>query len=194
MEENLIVEKKKIPFLPAAFFILVILATVWLAVTNYFYTKENARISEENSNLETAINNLKQNKKISVYELLQNYNKEFKKLEKNSDIVKYMEHLEDLWAKYQLTFKWFSINDSEIKTEIVFKKYWVKTNSETYEKVQKFISEYREDKESPLKLEFITSFEWMDEIKFPATFKIKNEVEKVKPTWENSENLSDKKQ
>lgn len=194
MEENLIVEKKKIPFLPAAFFILVILATVWLAVTNYFYSKENNRLTEENSNLETAINNLKQNKKISVYELLQNYNKEFKKLEKNSDIVKYMEHLEDLWAKYQLTFKWFSINDSEIKTEIVFKKYWVKTNSETYEKVQKFISEYREDKESPLKLEFITSFEWMDEIKFPATFKIKNEVEKVKPTWENSENLSDKKQ
>lgn len=194
MEENLIVEKKKIPLLPAAFFILVILATVWLAVTNYFYSKENNRLTEENSNLETAINNLKQDKKISVYELLQNYNKEFKKLEKNSDIVKYMEHLEDLWAKYQLTFKWFSINDSEIKTEIVFKKYWVRSSSETYEKVQKFISEYREDKESPLKLEFITSFEWMDEIKFPATFKIKNEVEKVKPTWENSENLSDKKQ
>jgi len=47
------------------------------------------------------------------------------------------------------------------------------TNRLAYSKVKNFIAKYREDKDSLFNLNFINSFEWMDDIKFKVKFTLK---------------------
>lgn len=177
MEENMLINNKKIkkiPVIPTVFLLIVILFSAVLYFYNYFLEKKNDSLNEEIQVLEKSIENIKKDKKVEVYELLQKYKWEIWKYEKNSDIVKYMNHLEGISKKYWIIFSGFSIANWEIKTEIVVRKLNLKGNSQAYERVVKFIKDYREDSESLLNLNFINSFDWMDEIKFLVNFKVKN--------------------
>lgn len=198
MDESLLTNKKnmKLPILPLIFFIFTIILTAWFYGYNFYLSSENNKISERNMNLERSINSLRENKEIQVYELLKQNNAEISKYERNSDIVKYMDHLSDIERKYKLSFSGFSIVDWEIKSEINIRKIDSRLESQSYEKVRDFIKNYREDKEALLELKFINSFDWMDNIKFNVNFGVKKMPEKKLEetnTEAKVENLTDNK-
>lgn len=200
MTENLLVgQKTKIPVLPTIFLVAVIVSTLWLFWYNYYIWKTNASMAEEQARLEWAINDLKTKKDIQIYELLSTYNNQLSKLERNSDLVKYMEHMDDIEKNYWVSFSGFSISDWEIKTTVTARRIWIRTESSTYKKVSDFIEKYRTDENALFELKFINSFEWMDEIKFNVSLKIKDVVKKVETPAENTtstwstENLTDNK-
>lgn len=198
MGENLLVNNKnwkKIPLIPVIFLAIVLFLTAWLYVFNTFVLEKKLdSLNVSIDDLERDIRKTREDWKIKVYELLESHKNDILKYERNSDIVKYMKHLEDISRKYWLTFSGFSISGWEIKSEITVRKLGLKWWSEAYEKVKDFIKNYREDSDSLLELKFINSFEWMDEIKFLVNFKTKNILKKEvsKEETKENDNLNDK--
>lgn len=178
MDENLLIEKnwKKVPIISTIFLVLVLIFTLLLFIVNKYLQSQNEKISESIGEIEKSLSTYKKDKNVQVYELLKNYDKEIKRLEKNSDIVTYLNHLWDISKKYSISFSWFSMSNGEIKTKVEARKNPIKNN--TYSKVWDFISWYREDKTALFELKFINSFEWMDTINFDVNFKIKNDLPK----------------
>lgn len=181
MEEKLLVDNKKmkLPLVPTIFLIFTIVLGLWLFGINYSISSSNEKLQEEINMTNTAIENFRKDKKIQVVELLENYKSDILKYEKNSDLVKYIEHMEEIEKKYKLSFSGFSFSEWEIKSEILVRKIDVKWEDDAYLKVSKFIKNYREDENSLFELKFINSFEWMNDIKFNVNFKIKNTVQKA---------------
>ena len=179
MDDNLVLENnsKKFPVLPSIFLILVIVLSIGLFSYNKYLQSGNEKISSEISQIETNIENLRKDPKIKVYELLEKYKTEIARLENNSNVIKFIDHLADIRSKYWVSFSGFALANWEIKTEAEARKLSSSVSSKdtSYEKVAKFIKEYREDKnkEALFDLDFVNSFEWMDTIKFGLNFKIK---------------------
>lgn len=187
MEENLtkVQSFKKLPVWPTVFLIFVFVVTVWLYAYNYYLTNENSNLSTEKDGLTTAISSKKEDKNIQVFDLLKKSSFSISKMELNNKVVTYIEHLADISKKYGLNFSGFSLNNGEIKTEVTARKIAIRWNAQTYEKISKFIKEYKEDEERLFDLDFINSFEWMDEMKFSVNFKIRQQKEKTveSSTW-----------
>lgn len=195
MDENLLLENNhrwKVSIWAIIFLILVTAITALLFWANYYFWLENEDLTQKTQTLQTSIDWLNKNKNIKVAQLLKNYKWELEKLERNSDIVAYMDHLTDISRKYKLSFTWFSMRDWELKTEVEARKIDLKS-SETpaYKKVAEFIKWYREDENALFDLKFINTFEWMNEIKFAITLKVKDP--KKAKTEESTENTNSQK-
>lgn len=174
MDENVVLqnEVKKKPIWAIVFLVLVLFLTWILFWVNLYLKSWNEKISTEVSSIEQNISSIKKSKNIQIYELLNDYKTNIKKMEVNNNVLDYIKHLTKTEQKYWINFSGFSLSSWEIKTQVLARKIWIRTNS-TYEKVSKFINDYRVDKDSIFDLEFINSFDWMDEIKFDVKFKVK---------------------
>ena len=163
MDENLVLENnsKKFPVLPSIFLILVIMLSIGLFSYNKYLQSWNEKISSEISQIETNIENLRKDPKIKVYELLEKYKTEIARLENNSNVIKFIDHLADIRSKYWVSFSGFALANWEIKTEAEARKLSSSVSSKdtSYEKVAKFIKEYREDKN---KEALFYKFFWMN--------------------------------
>jgi hypothetical protein len=87
-----------------------------------------------------------------------------------NNITKFINNLNLLKEKYDLTLEWFDLTNWEIHTDVkvISDEKWF-----AYYKARDFISKYREDKNALFNLWFVSSFDWMDEIKFNINLKIK---------------------
>ena len=85
-------------------------------------------------------------------------------------VTTYINHMDKIAKKYDLEFNGFNLAKWEIITnvKVISDKHII-----AYEKIRDFISKYRLDSNRLFELEFINSFEWMDNIKFRVNFKIK---------------------
>ena len=124
MDENLVLENnsKKFPVLPSIFLILVIVLSIGLFSYNKYLQSGNEKISSEISQIETNIENLRKDPKIKVYELLEKYKTEIARLENNSNVIKFIDHLADIRSKYWVSFSGFALANWEIKTEAEARK------------------------------------------------------------------------
>ena len=107
MDENLLLENNhrwKVSIWAIIFLILVTAITALLFWANYYFWLENEDLTQKTQTLQTSIDWLNKNKNIKVAQLLKNYKWELEKLERNSDIVAYMDHLTDISRKYKLSF------------------------------------------------------------------------------------------
>lgn len=192
-ENNLLIENntRKIPLIPAIFLATVIVFTIVLFWYNKYLESKNNWISESITDIENKLSNLREDKEIQVYELLDIHRSKMNILEKNSNIVTYMDHLSDLSKRYKISFKWFSMTNWDLKTDIEARRLWSIKTDPAYIKVKDFIKLYREDKEALFDLDFINSFEWMDNIKFSVNLKVKKS-QKTSESLDNSNSQEEK--
>lgn len=192
-ENNLLIENntRKIPLIPTIFLATVIVFTIVLFWYNKYLESKNNWISESITDIENKLSNLREDKEIQVYELLDIHRSKMNILEKNSNIVTYMDHLSDLSKRYKISFKWFSMTNWDLKTDIEARRLWSIKTDPAYIKVKDFIKLYREDKEALFDLDFINSFEWMDNIKFSVNLKVKK-AQKTSESLDNSNSQEEK--
>ena len=96
----------------------------------------NEKISSEISQIETNIENLRKDPKIKVYELLEKYKTEIARLENNSNVIKFIDHLADIRSKYWVSFSGFALANWEIKTEAEARKLSSSVSSKDIEKIK----------------------------------------------------------
>lgn len=190
MDENLNIWKnsKKIPVFPSVFLGIVILLSLGFFITNITFEKSINSLQEEISQMQNNIDAIKRDntkKDFQVYDSLSYYYSNFKKMEQNNRVVEYIDHLNKVWRQKSLSFSGFSMNNWEIKSNVSVRA--TSLSKHPYERISDFIKEYRNDPEALFDLNFIKSFDWMDEMKFAVDFKIKET--KAKTISEN--NLND---
>ncbi len=172
------IKKKKVsfPIVPVVLFVIVLLSTIWLYVYNTILTWE---IEEENGELtkvETSIKELKKDKTLQVVSLIEANKRILTKMEENSNITKYIDHLANVWRRYSISFKWFNMSNWKITTKATSKN--KTTRILAYMNVKNFIEKYRKEDSALFELDFINSFEWSDKMTFPVSFTIKGKSKK----------------
>lgn len=163
---------KKTDFLfrfSAVFFILVLILTLGL----YFYKSSlESSLNDTNNEISTtdkSINDLKNDKKLQVYNLYTMNKSKIDNDFKKSNINSYINHLSLTSAKYWIKFTGFAYDTKKITTTL---------SSTTdlnlwYLKLVKFIAEYRTQTNDLLDLWFISSIDGSDKITTNVVFDVK---------------------
>lgn len=151
-----IYNKKKFSstFLNIIFLAFTIIIFLWLFFYNGSLEKNNNLVKNQIEEKVKSINSLKTNPLIKIAYLYEANKTTIMRLEKYSKIVDYIEHLKEIWDVYNLRIKWFSYNSWKLKANL----YALDSSDRktlAYEKLAKFISEYRNDSEALFDLWFI---------------------------------------
>lgn len=172
MEDIKILNTKTRPvyFSSLLFFGVVVIFTILLYIYNSYLTNDIEDIQSNISVIESNIKEVESDKNIQIYSLLQINKKVIKLYENMNNITKFINNLNLIKDKYDLIFEWFSLANWEIKTDVkvISDEKWI-----AFHKARDFISKYREDSDALFNLWFVSSFDWMDEIKFNINLKIK---------------------
>ena len=149
---------------------VVILSTVLLYIYNGYLTNDINDIKTNITKIEANIKEVESDKNIKIYSLLQLNKKVIDLYDNMNKITKFITHMNLIEDKYDLIFSWFDLVNWEIKTEVkvISDDKWI-----AFHKARDFISKYRDDKSALFNLWFIGAFDWMDEIKFNVSLKIK---------------------
>jgi hypothetical protein len=86
-------------------------------------------------------------------------------------VSKYISHLQDTQAKYNVDFRGFNLTNGNLSTKAQFN---TNDTGVSYNKAVRFIGDYRNSDKSLFDLEYITSVESTDlDVKIPLQFTIK---------------------
>lgn len=151
-------------------FIFSIILTVWL----FFYNK-SLSWDIDNINLETTkvsenIKKINEDKKVKLYTLVTTNKVYLDKYKYLSNIPLFLNTLLELSSKSKIAFNWFSYNEWSISTNASSLDDWYSYASS---KVKNFIKDFRKGENWIFSLDFITSFNWQQEIDFWLKFKVK---------------------
>jgi len=169
-EVNFITQKKNELKNPLIFLWFVVIVSLGLFLFNWRLDYTNKDLDTKISDRVADIKTLENDPKIQVYSLIEANKTTIDNLEKRSHITKYINHLKAISKKYDMSFDGFSLSKWEINTITLINssEKWI-----AYAKTRDFIKNYRIDENSLFDLNFISSVEWMDSMKFPIIFKIK---------------------
>lgn len=172
MEEiNRISKKPKKNVTSITFLVIVLLSTIIMHLYNISVKNDIEKSKTNISWIETNIKNVKKDKKLQIYSLLQKNKDVINSYKLMNNVTMYINHMNVIQAKYDLLFKWFTLNNWKLFTNI-------EINSDdkaiAYQKTRDFLKNYRTDKKTLFDLDFVNQIEWMDNMKFKWYFKIKN--------------------
>lgn len=167
-------EKKKSQtfYVAVALIFLVIAITAGLYYYSYTQTKtlqENAAILEQ---VKESISVIEEDEKVQVYSVYAKNIPLFRKMAEASKIPVMINHLKRVFTIQGVTYKWFSYGEGKAQIELS-----LETNDSgyAYEKVIKFLKNYRENEEALFTIDQITSFTWYDRMNFTADLILKNQ-------------------
>lgn len=167
------------------FFVFVLLLTAILAWYNLFLSKENNTLLWDIESNKKIISQLKKNKEVQVATLLSENRSILEKMEKDNNIVAYINHVRSLERAYSVKFHGFSFGNWKLQSELKFESQkweeitamntsqWIKKQAIAYQEVVRFIRDYRANKESIFDLSFVAWIEGNDNISFPVSFILK---------------------
>lgn len=176
MENKKIIKNTKNPYIVSISFLLFILViTLWLYFYNSSLKQSNFKTQSIINEYKNSIESYKQDKQLIVYSLLESNSKTIEKLEYNSKITNFLDHLDYIKQLYDINFIWFNLNWNIISTSILIKSddYNNIEHKLAYQKLINFISSYRKDEKSLFDLDFINRIIWYDEMKLNVNFNIK---------------------
>lgn len=156
--------------LSIVFLLIIVFSTIWLNQYNNYLESD---INEIKSGIETrnqGIKKIEGDKNIQIFSLLERNKKIIESYKKMNKITTYINHMNVIAWKYKLNFKWFWFSKGIISTNVT-----ITSDDEgiAYQKTKDFIEKYRNDNKSLFELDFISSIQGMDTIKFNTKFKIK---------------------
>jgi len=169
-EVNFITQKKKELFWPLVFLWVVIVLTILLFLFNLRLDYSNNDLDKKIVERINDITALQNDPKIQVYSLIQANKTTIDNLDKRSTITKYISHIQAVSKKYDIIFDWFAISWWNITLQAVINSTdkWI-----AYVKTRDFIKNYRSEENALFNLDFISSVEWMDSMKFNVVFNLK---------------------
>lgn len=170
-ELNVIQKKPKKNMNSIAFLVIVLLSTVLMAFYNSSIKKDIEKIKMDISLIDDSINEVKQDKKLQIFSLLESNDSVINSYKMMNKVTTYINHMNVIQAKYDLKFKWFSLNNWDIVSDIEIVS---DDKAIAYQKTRDFLRWYRADSKALFNLDFVNQIEWMDDMKFEAYFKIKN--------------------
>ncbi len=154
-----------------AFLLFVVTLTIGLYWYNYYLSWENLKLESQYKEKQKLVAEKKQQKQLKIYSLYTINKWAIDRLDKYSQIRKYINHLEQISNKYWVIFKWFSISNWIVMTN------WYTVSDDNgidYQKTVNFLRNYKKDKRA---LFNIVPIKWVDTFdsnqKFNLTFKIK---------------------
>jgi len=170
-EQINISKKKKWNTKSIVFLLFVVLSTVAMNFYNNSIKNDIEKIKSEISVYESSINDVKKDKKIQIYSLLELNANVLDTYKRNNKITTYINHMNVIQAKYDLVFKWFTFSNWELSTkaEIISDDKAI-----AYQKTRDFLRDYRKDKKALFDLDFVNQITGMDDMKFKVNFKVKN--------------------
>lgn len=176
MEKIQILKNYKYSYTSSTGFLLfIILLTSWLFLYNSYLTSFSKTLENSINEYSKSIDSYRSNKEFKIYSLIEINKKNLEKLESNSKITKFLDHMDYIKSTYDLDFRGFNINSSIIWTSVLFKSddYTELNYKLAYQKLVRFIWEYRNDKNALFDLSFINKISWHDQMKFNLNFIIK---------------------
>lgn len=159
------------------FFIIVTVSTILLYFYNNSIVNQQEEIKNEISTIDKSIYTLENDKNLKIYNLIISNKSILDWYKQMNEVTKYILDLGKLEKMYDIKFVGFDLVKLNIKTNVFAT---TDENWNSYTKIKNFIKKYREDSSSLYDLDFITSFEWMDEIKFSASLAVKKEIKENK--------------
>jgi malonyl CoA-acyl carrier protein transacylase len=152
------------------FLVIVILANVWIYFHNDNIKFSIVKIESDIKKYELIIDEIKKNKRLQIARLLEINKNVIIKYKSTSQISIYINYMNDIQDKYNINFKWFSLNNWKISSSVIAisDKKWI-----AYQKAKKFLKDYRKDTTRLFDLEFVNKIKWMDNVQFKVNFKIK---------------------
>jgi hypothetical protein len=142
-----------------------------MAIYNNSIQKDIEKLKNNISWFETSIKEVESDKKLQIYSLLELNSSVIKSYKSMNNITRYINHMNVIQAKYDLLFKWFTLNNWELFTNIEIVS---DDKAIAYQKTRDFLKNYRTDSKALFDLQFVNTIEWMDNMKFKWYFKIKD--------------------
>lgn len=170
-EINITIKNKVSNYIASIIFLIVVLIiTVSLHFYNYYVWNEVEKIKTNISSIDASISSVEKDKRLKIYSLLELNKELINSYNKMNDVTKYINHMNVISSKYKLKFSGFNLAKWEITSNVsmVSDNDWI-----AYQRAKDFISKYRIDKKALFDLKFISSVEWMDDMKFKVNFKVK---------------------
>ena len=152
------------------FLIFILILTGALYGYNTMITGGNTDLDSEMSRLETSIDKLKNDENVKAYSLYVSNQKTFDALSAQSQIPEFIKEVKKTLSKYGLELAWFNYNDGKVAVKVVSE--W-DTRSQSYEKVVKFLKNYRLDENSLFTLDTISWVTGQSKINFDVNFVLK---------------------
>lgn len=150
---------------------VVLTITIWLGVYNSIVSSKVEKLQVTLQEHKDTVKKLKAEKKVYVYELITLHKNTLNTLDERSQVSKYISHLQDTQAKYNVDFRGFNLTNGNISTKAQFN---TNDTGVSYNKAVRFIGDYRNSDKSLFDLEYITSVESTDlDVKIPLQFTIK---------------------
>ncbi len=160
-------------FLPILLLIVAVISTAGLYFYNIYLEWENSSKQVEIKDIKEKINNVRKDRNLQIFELLDDNKRVLDKMKAESQITTMMSAMDDIESKYNIFFEGFNYSNGEISSEAFSN---TEDGWEPYAIVRDFINDFRKEKESGLDLPFITQLEWMSEIKFPIKFRVNTKL------------------
>lgn len=154
--------------------IWVFIFVLLLSIGFYFYNSVlNSKIENIQSEISTIENNIKtinEDEKVKLYTLMVANKTFLDRYKYLSNVPEFINNLALLSKNYKVAFDGFSYSSSEIVTDVLSMDDAVSLASL---KTKNFIEYFRKKDDNIFSLWFVDSFDWQDNIKFSAKFKIK---------------------
>jgi len=156
-------------------FTVVILITWTLAYSNSILNAKNAKVQDKILTIENEIEEIKKDKMIQIYSLVEERKELLELKEKYNKIPAYVKELRSIWDDYGLSFKDFSYREGSITTKATAQFWNDESNiaGTAAWKIKTMLSEYRKNDEKIFDIEFVESFTWNTEIKFTMNLNLK---------------------
>ncbi|MDD3646127.1 MAG: hypothetical protein PHH06_01835 [Candidatus Gracilibacteria bacterium] len=164
------IKKLRSIYVSIGFFAFVVVLTGVLFFYNSHLDKQTTLLQNEITQKENSIKEKKENKAIQIYELYILNKKVLERLDKNSQIVSFLNHIEEITQKYNVVFEGFNYSNGMLSLDAITVS---DDNGFDYQKASKFIEGYRNDEESLFNLGFI---ETITTIEDKEKFNIKLEL------------------
>jgi len=166
-------KKKSQTFYVALSLLLLVLLLTW-GLYYYSYTLKN-KILENESNLaqvETSISQIQQDEKIQIYSTYAQNKILFSRLSEVSKIPSMIRHLKRVFSIGGVSYEGFSYSEwnAQINLSLETTDSWY-----AYEKVIKFLSNYRANEDALFTIDQISSFSWYDRMNFSADLTLKTQ-------------------
>lgn len=172
MEERKSIAKKSMNnVLSISFFVIVLLITWFAHFYNNSLTADIEKLKSNIVKIEWNIKDIKKDRHVQIYSLLEWNKMILHSYSIMNKIPTYINHLNIIQAKYDLKFAWFNLNNWELSSSIEIIS---DNNGIAFQKTRDFIKNYRLDKKSLFELDFINQIQWMDQMRFNISFKIKD--------------------
>lgn len=167
--EKMVVKERKPYIISALFFVCILGATLWLQAWQHVLASDIAEIQADiNQNNQQVALIKDQSSLVQVYNLLQKNTVLLSQLEESSDVVQYIEHVQEIALSYGIIITGFDYDGESI--HVVVSATSKNADILAYQNIVAFLSDYQSSDNALFKVWHISSITGHDSMQFGVQF------------------------